>query len=311
MNNNSLKTIQLFLIFVSALSFMMIYSGCSKEEVCSQTTWYRDADSDGLGDPSMSKLECEQPVGYVSNNTDTDDTRPAPVDATVDASILSQNIGETYPLRIFIPKEYEDNKNLPVVYLLDGLTVYMGRTFYEDLVTYVKSIGLKAILVAVGDKTGADRARDFFPAGCGGGDGTNFDNFYKFLTEEVIPYIDERYESDHALRTLIGFSHAGKFTNFALFRENPDSIIFHGFISVDPSGCDTSIYEASLNEMNFPEDTNLKIHLSQAELDAETLYNLLVERDFPFLEIDFKNYPNETHDSVVGPSIREGLLFIY
>jgi predicted alpha/beta superfamily hydrolase len=79
-------------------------------------------------------------------------------------------------MRIFIPKEYEEDKKLPVIYLLDGLTVYMGKTFYEDLVSYVKAIGLKAILVAIGDKTGADRQRDFSPAGCGGGSGKDFDN---------------------------------------------------------------------------------------------------------------------------------------
>ncbi|MEZ5039166.1 MAG: alpha/beta hydrolase-fold protein [Saprospiraceae bacterium] len=305
------KRIQIFASFALLVGFL--FMACAKEKVsCTEATWYKDADNDGLGDPSMSILDCEQPAGYVSNFSDSDDTKPEGYDATVDASILSQNIGENYPLRIFIPKEYEDNKKLPVVYLLDGLTVYMGRTFYEDLVSYAKSIGLKAILVAIGDKTGADRTRDFAPAGCGGGDGKHFDNFYKFLTEEVIPFIDGKYENDHAARTLIGFSSAGNFTNFTLFRENPDNIIFHGFISIDAPGCSTSLYEEQLNQMALPENANLKIHLSLAEnTEVEQLYDLLAAKDFLFLKIDFKKYPQETHDSVVSPSIKRGLQFIY
>ena len=36
-------------------------------------TWYEDVDGDGLGNPAVSQMSCEQPAGFVANNTDTED----------------------------------------------------------------------------------------------------------------------------------------------------------------------------------------------------------------------------------------------
>jgi len=37
--------------------------------------WFRDNDRDNFGDPNVSVVECEQPEGFVGDNTDCDDTR--------------------------------------------------------------------------------------------------------------------------------------------------------------------------------------------------------------------------------------------
>ena len=61
-------------LFIALSLFSALNLSCSKEEVpCVKTTWYYDADADGLGDKSKPYDACERPAGYVSNSTDDND----------------------------------------------------------------------------------------------------------------------------------------------------------------------------------------------------------------------------------------------
>jgi hypothetical protein len=61
----------LLFAFVASL---FIFQACDDNECQTPTTWYEDADGDGLGNPDVSVEDCDQPSNYVTDNTDTDDT---------------------------------------------------------------------------------------------------------------------------------------------------------------------------------------------------------------------------------------------
>ena len=49
--------------------------GVTDTDAVEGTTYYRDLDGDGYGDPAVSQTACATPTGYVENNLDCDDSR--------------------------------------------------------------------------------------------------------------------------------------------------------------------------------------------------------------------------------------------
>jgi hypothetical protein len=67
------KELIILFVLIGVIGFSM--STCKKkEEPCVETAWYQDHDGDGRGNPDLKKMACEQPVGYVDNDLDTDDS---------------------------------------------------------------------------------------------------------------------------------------------------------------------------------------------------------------------------------------------
>ncbi len=67
-------TFSILILFGTAF----LISSCKDDDPCVETTWYEDADGDGLGNPDISQSACEQPAGYVADNSDADDTSADP-----------------------------------------------------------------------------------------------------------------------------------------------------------------------------------------------------------------------------------------
>ncbi|MGK4568336.1 MopE-related protein [Flavobacterium sp. 3HN19-14] len=69
------------------------FSSATTVTVTASTTYYADADGDGFGNSAVSQQACSTPTGYVTNNTDCDDTN---VNIYQSGSLYVDNDGDHY-----------------------------------------------------------------------------------------------------------------------------------------------------------------------------------------------------------------------
>jgi predicted alpha/beta superfamily hydrolase len=167
-------------------------------------------------------------------------------------SIDSKILGETRGIQVIFPKEYKNGEKLEIVYILDG-------EWYYDLVPFAFNFAQSAkyipqnifVLIRNRYKDGVNiRNRDFSPTKIpedpmsGGAD-----NFYNFLTKEVVPYIEKKYPAN-GQRTLVGSSYSGLFSVYAFMK---DPTFFNSFVASDPN-------------LNF--DNNLISRITRGKMDS-------------------------------------------
>jgi hypothetical protein len=268
---------------------------------------------------------------------------------TVTKPFYSRFVKDKFKVVIFLPKGYDEagSRRYPVIYQLDGC--YYGKTT-AILAAHFSCKGViptEAIVVAVGyyyDGWIDKRERDFIYVsygnvnensnltGVGGGK-----NFYLFLKNELIPYIDVNFRTDNKTygRTLMGHSLGGYFTVYVVFdqfkytneekNENPhvgrDVPVFANFIAASPR---------IVNELGFLMELErdasryytgrfpVSIYLSKADTDENTPIKylpLLTERfekwRFPGFRFKSKSFKKMNHLETAVPSFKEGLRFVF
>ena len=125
--------------------------------------------------------------------------------------IKSKILGEERVVWVSLPQNYALAKQrYPVIYLLDGndralFDLTVGAAGYDLFLDAYDHALPEEIVIGIGQK---DRGNDF---------GKNAANFYRFLVEEVVPFIERTFRTT-PYRTLIGHSLAGRFALRALCR---------------------------------------------------------------------------------------------
>lgn len=156
--------------------------------------------------------------------------------------IDSTHLGAQRTLRVWLPNGYEQDaaRRYPVLYLHDGQNLFDRRTSafgseWEVDETLTKRIARGAVppVIVVGiDNGGAARINEYtFDADQLGGGAERHE---RFLLDEVIPAINERYRTLGGPRhTLVGGSSLGGIVSLELAMRHPD--VFGGALAMSPA----------------------------------------------------------------------------
>ena len=239
---------------------------------------------------------------------------------------FSEQVRDSFKIYVSLPKEYdpEHSHDYPVIYLLDG------DWYFDDSSRMIDDGGVagiaaslsdggripESIVVGIGYVDFSARARDFH---------WRPEKFHAFLVDELIPYIDEEYNTDeNSARTLIGHSSGGYFTLYAFFQydengHNP----FQQFVAIsgDFNRMDWALFneESRMNRRigeEVPINGTLYLAVGGQEetrfvTSNKDMAQKLESRHYDGLRFKSRKYGSEDHMSIVTPAVWAGLLWVF
>ncbi|MEZ5959905.1 MAG: alpha/beta hydrolase-fold protein [Hyphomonadaceae bacterium] len=225
--------------------------------------------------------------------------------------------GIDYVLFVHVPPTCR-NGGCEALYVLDGLAWLPTFARLDDeLSAQHRTAPLILVGIAYRDalNTGDLRKHDFTPAfgrtpNRTGGAAA----FLSVLRDEIIPFAEERLPIDGRSRGLAGHSYAGLFATYA-FAEAPD--LFDRYLVLSPA---LWFDGGKIFEVDFAPDSTLRAVFlaadtprnegrSQMASDAMRLADLMT--GLPNVQVSRATLMGESHNSMVEPAARRGLLALY
>ncbi|MBP1995683.1 alpha/beta hydrolase [Paenibacillus eucommiae] len=119
--------------------------------------------------------------------------------------IFSAHLNTTRSLRIFLPPGYNEMLSYPVIYCQDGEQFFNFGRIATTLTRGILDEGLEPVIVVGVDVQLATRTDEYSP------DGSQFNSYCRFFTEEMLPYIEANYpvRTERSERILAGDSLGG------------------------------------------------------------------------------------------------------
>ncbi|MBU0494968.1 MAG: hypothetical protein KKA73_17480 [Chloroflexi bacterium] len=251
---------------------------------------------------------------------------PAPPPTNTSRALQSAEVGDQYKIHVSLPGGYDPDASpgYHVVYLLDGDWYFDGADRWmtkggvAKIAADLRNLGAMPPVIVVGVGYAGDnkRERDLYE---------DPDRFYAFIRSELVPLIDDEYNtvSSPEGRILVGHSLGGYFVMYALLAHEVPDPLFRDYIAV--SGDYTS-YERKL----FAAEQDLYDRLGSGALSGVNLYlaagsneygwvinsnremaQRLGSRNYTGFRLEFTAYGTHDHYTIVGPAIRSGLRWLF
>lgn len=240
--------------------------------------------------------------------------------------IHSKILNEDRTIKIWFPEDYEKSKKkYPVLYLLDAEYFFQQAASAVQFLSECDYISNHPIpqMIIVGI-VNIDRNRDYTPTYAPEQPGNlrfptsgKADKFTRFLSSELIPYIDSHYKTQ-PYKILAGWSLGGLFTVHTFF-ENPQ--LFSAYLAVSPSlWWDNDMYVKQTETiLSGGKISNKPLTVTMGSLEGgnigRTVKNgfvrIMKEKLKPNFPFTFVEIPGEGHYFVPYKAIYQGLISLY
>lgn len=240
-------------------------------------------------------------------------TEPATLTTGYSFKLHSSFLNEDRTVMIYLPDNYNTTtKKYPVLYMLDG---QWNFSHTAQTAGWLSDKGFMPQTIVVGIHTGGDnRSRDLLPtqdkqSKSGGG----ADVFYKFIKEELIPFVDKNYRT-YNYKVLGGVSFGGVFVMYAFIT---DPQLFNSYLVQSPSmWWDNKILlnkTESFLSKNPKLDNNLYLAMANEgiQMGVDSLSELLKKYAPKELKWKYDKYPEEVHETVNYKGTWNGLKFVF
>jgi hypothetical protein len=205
--------------------------------------------------------------------------------------------------RVFLPLAYQENKNLPVIYIMEfESTIHPDVQQFEKIISITTSLGIEAIVVA-GEKFD-ENSNNF----------NNFEKFHGIMVNDLVPVIDSRYENNNQSRTLIGRGNGAAHALLTMLMETPVNTTFNKFIVTDPPSQLGYILNTMISDDDFPQDKKaIKLHLSstQSAQWMDPLSEILENKNYPWLTFSYEAFPNALYDNSAEDVFLSGISYLF
>lgn len=230
--------------------------------------------------------------------------------------ITSTIVKDDYEISVVIPPGYNDNT---LNQLIIGLDADFNFDEIAHLISEKSKDGTLPPCIYVGIGNSKNRNRDYTPTAFKHGTG-GAQNFYQFLTHELIPELESRYKIETTnTKTLMGNSFGGLFTQYAMFQKR-ESNPFNKFVSVGCSYWFDSglIFEFEQEYADTHADLPVKFFNGMGTLEGgvslgsfEEMNERLKSRAYSGLEIEAALIKKHGHSGSAILGFKKGLDYVF
>ena len=254
------------------------------------------------------------------------DEQPVQLKNTLVHPLTSAITKTDYDIYVSYPGDYKTSgEKYPLLVILDA-EVNFGAVTY--IVQRLVKDGLIPKLIVVGiayrgetdeDTYYAIRGRDLTPTvdsekqyrlGTGGAE-----NFIKFISEELFPYLEKNFPIQHESKSLYGHSFGGLFGTHVILN-HPS--LFNNYLLLSPSLWWNS--KNIMRNVKFDSAVNsqqIKLYMATGELegamatDQLKMIDMMKRLNSKNIKLKSEILDKETHRTVIGRGFTNGLRFVY